>query len=165
MNTRVGIGYDIHRLVENRKLILGGESIDFHLGLQGHSDADVLTHAICDALLGAAGLGDIGRHFPDNDPIFKDIFSQELLRRVVKMLHQKGFRVVNVDATIITEAPKLAPYMDKIAQNLAGTMSISVDRVNIKAKTHEKMDAIGQGQAIAVQAVALIETVQGRDIG
>jgi 2-C-methyl-D-erythritol 2,4-cyclodiphosphate synthase len=159
MNTRVGIGYDIHRLVENRKLILGGESIDFHLGLQGHSDADVLTHALCDALLGAAGLGDIGRHFPDNDPIFKDIFSQELLHRVVEMLHQKGFRVVNVDATIIAEAPKLAPYMDKIARNLAGTMSLSLDRVNIKAKTHEKMDAIGQGQAIAVQAVAMIETV------
>ena len=158
MNTRVGIGYDIHRLVENRKLVLGGEKIDFHLGLQGHSDADALTHAICDALLGAAGLGDIGRHFPDNDPVFKDIFSQELLRQVVEMLHQKGFRVVNVDATIIAEAPKLAPYMGKIAQNLAGTMNLSVDRVNIKAKTHEKVDAIGQGEAIAVHAVAMIET-------
>lgn len=154
---RVGTGFDIHRLAAHRKLILGGVEIDSPLGLEGHSDADVLTHAICDALLGAAALGDLGRHFPDSDPKFKDISSLELLRQVLDLVRAKGFHVINVDATVIAESPRLAMHLPAISKRLSEAMRISLDQLNVKAKTHEKLDALGQHRAIAVQAVTLIE--------
>ncbi|MFI5174344.1 MAG: 2-C-methyl-D-erythritol 2,4-cyclodiphosphate synthase [Terriglobia bacterium] len=157
MTVRAGIGFDIHRLVENRKLILGGVEVDFPRGLKGHSDADVLLHAVCDALLGAAGMGDLGRHFPSTDPRFKDISSGELLHRVHMMIHNQGFRIVNVDTIIIAEVPRMAPYLGAMISRIAEILSISTAQVNIKAKTHEGVDAVGQGDAIAAQAVALIE--------
>lgn len=157
MSLRVGIGFDIHRMVENRKLILGGLEVDFPRGLEGHSDADVLLHAVCDALLGAAGLGDLGRHFPSTDPQFKNISSRELLLRVHAMLRNQGFRVVNVDTTLIAEAPKLSGYLEAMRSRISETLSLPVEHVNVKAKTHEGVDTIGHGDAIAAQAVALIE--------
>jgi 2-C-methyl-D-erythritol 2,4-cyclodiphosphate synthase len=157
MTVRAGIGFDIHRLVENRKLILGGVEVDFPRGLKGHSDADVLLHAVCDALLGAAGMGDLGRHFPSTDPRFKDISSGELLHRVHMMIHNQGFRIVNVDTIIIAEVPRMAPHLGAMISRIAEILSISPAQVNIKAKTHEGVDAVGQGDAIAAQAVALIE--------
>ncbi|MGB7623436.1 MAG: 2-C-methyl-D-erythritol 2,4-cyclodiphosphate synthase [Terriglobia bacterium] len=157
MTVRAGIGYDIHRLVENRKLILGGVEVDFPRGLKGHSDADVLLHAVCDALLGAAGMGDLGRHFPSTDPQFIDISSGELLHRVHMMIHNQGFRIVNVDTIIIAEVPRMAPHLGAMISRIAEILSISPAQVNIKAKTHEGVDAVGQGDAIAAQAVALIE--------
>jgi 2-C-methyl-D-erythritol 2,4-cyclodiphosphate synthase len=157
MSLRLGTGFDIHRLAENRKLILGGIEVDSSRGLQGHSDADVLLHAVCDALLGAAGLGDLGRHFPSTDPQFKDISSREILSRVHAMLRNQGFRIVNIDTTIIAEAPKLSGYLEAMRSGISETLSISSGQVNVKAKTHEGVDAIGHGDAIAAQAVALIE--------
>ena len=149
---RVGIGYDVHRLVENRRLILGGVQIPFAQGLLGHSDADVLTHAICDAILGAAGLGDIGVHFPDTDAAYADINSLVLLKQV-KVLVDQDYAVQNVDSTVIAERPKLAAYIPKMRQQLADTLSVSVDRINIKATTSEGLGFIGEKKAIAAQAI------------
>ena len=154
---RIGIGYDVHRLVEGRSLILGGVSIAYDKGLLGHSDADVLVHAICDALLGAAGLGDIGSHFPDDDPQYKDISSLKLLSQTCRLLTDKGYRIVNLDATILAEAPKLAPHRQKMQTNLADTMNISADNINIKATTTEGLGVIGKGKGIGAMCIAMID--------
>ena len=156
---RVGHGFDVHAFAENRKLIIGGVDIPYELGLAGHSDADVLLHAICDALLGAAGLGDIGRHFPDTDMAFAGIDSRILLRRVAQQLHQRGWRVGNVDATIIAQAPKMAPHIARMTAHIADDLGVSIDRVNVKATTTEKLGFTGRGEGIAAEAVCLI----GRD--
>lgn len=154
---RVGIGNDVHRLVPNRNLVLGGVTIPYEKGLLGHSDADVLLHAICDALLGAAGLGDIGLHFPDTDPEFKDIYSIKLLERCHKKLIAQGYTVVNIDATVFAEKPKLAPYRDQMCSTIAQALSLYPDCVNVKATTTEGLGLIGEGEGIAAMAVALIE--------
>jgi len=159
---RTGIGYDIHRLVEGRKLILGGFEIVFGRGLAGHSDADVLAHSICDALLGAACLGDIGTHFPDSDPAFRGISSMELLSNVMALVRERGYQVVNVDSVVLAERPKLAPFISKIRNRLAGVLGIGTGSVSIKAKTCEGLDAIGRGEAIAAQSVVLISLGQGK---
>lgn len=155
-STRIGIGYDIHRLVEGRKLVLGGVEIPFEKGLLGHSDSDVLIHAICDALLGAAALGDIGTHFPDTDPRWTGVSSLELLARVVEMLADRGYRVANVDATVMAERPKLKPYVQAIRERLASALRVDVDLMSVKAKTSEGLDSVGRGEAIAAQAIALL---------
>ena len=154
---RIGIGYDIHRLVEGRSLILGGVSIDHEKGLLGHSDADVLIHAVCDALLGAAAMGDIGSHFPDNDPRYKDISSLKLLSQTCRLLTDKGYRIVNLDATILAEAPKLAPHRQKMQTILADTMKISTADINIKATTTEGLGVIGRGEGISAVCIAMID--------
>ena len=154
---RIGHGYDVHRLVEGRDLILGGVSIPHTLGLLGHSDADVLTHAVMDALLGAAALGDIGRHFPDTDPAYEGADSLSLLNEVMGKLAQKGYTVVNVDATILAQKPKLAPYIEAMRDNLACCMGISMDQVNVKATTEEKLGFTGAEEGIAAHCVCLIE--------
>lgn len=154
---RVGHGYDVHALVEGRELILGGVKIPFSKGLEGHSDADVLIHAICDALLGAAALGDIGKHFPDADAQFKNIDSRILLRHVREMLEDKGWRVGNVDATIIAQAPKLVPHIPKMIEYLADDLRIDQGQVNVKATTTEKLGSIGREEGIAVESVVLVE--------
>ncbi len=154
---RIGTGYDVHRLVTGRKLVLGGISIPFEKGLLGHSDADVLVHAICDALLGAAGLGDIGLHFPDSSPEFKDIFSIKLLVRTTQMIREKGFSVVNIDATVLAEAPKLSPYRKEMEMTIAQALEIEPGRVNVKATTTEGLGMIGKGEGIGAMAVAMIE--------
>jgi len=154
---RIGQGFDVHQLVEGRKLIMGGVEIPYHLGLLGHSDADVLLHAVCDALLGAASLGDIGRHFPDSDPRYKGIDSRKLLREVAGLLKQSGYSVSNLDATIIAQAPKMAPHIPAMAANIAADLDIPVARVNVKATTTEKLGYTGRGEGIAAQAVCLIE--------
>ena len=159
MSFRVGQGYDIHRLVEGRPLILGGVTIDYEKGLLGHSDADALLHAITDALLGAAGLGDIGRHFPDTDPAYKDADSRVLLSEAVGLVVKAGWAIVNVDATVIAQAPKLAPHMPLIRESVAKAIGIDLHRVNIKAKTNEGCDAVGQKEAIEVHAIALLEAL------
>jgi|SRR5215471_317200 len=153
---RTGIGYDIHRLAEGRKLILGGIEIAFEKGLSGHSDADVLAHSICDALLGAACLGDIGTHFPDRDPAFRGISSMELLSRVVVLVRERGYQVVNVDAVVLAERPKLAPFVPEIRSRLAEVLGIGAGCVSVKAKTCEGLDSVGRGEAIAAQSVVLI---------
>lgn len=153
---RVGTGYDVHRLTPGRRLVLGGVDVPYTLGLAGHSDADVLLHALKDALLGAAGLGDIGRHFPDNDPAFKDISSLVLLKQVAATLHRAGWRVNNVDVTAIAEAPKLAPYVDEMAGNIARVLNMPRSAVNVKATTTEKLGFTGRGEGIAAQAVVSI---------
>ena len=155
---RVGHGYDVHKLVEGRKLILGGMDIPFERGLLGHSDADVLTHAVMDALLGAAGLGDIGQHFPDSDPTYKGADSLVLLDHVIKLLDERGFTVGNVDATVIAQRPKLASFIPGMAENLAAHMNISACQVNVKATTEEKLGFTGSGEGIAAHAVALLES-------
>jgi len=154
---RMGQGYDVHRFAENRKLILGGVEIPYEMGLLGHSDADVLTHAICDALLGAAALGDIGQHFPDNNEKFKDINSLILLQHVGNLLHAKDFKINNVDATIIAQAPKMAPYIQEMRQNIAKTLDLDIDRVGIKATTEEGLGFTGRKEGIAALAVAVID--------
>jgi len=154
---RVGHGFDVHALVENRKLIVGGVDIPYDRGLAGHSDADVLLHAICDALLGAAGLGDIGRHFPDTDPAFAGIDSRILLRRVAEQLKARGWRVGNVDATIIAQAPKMAPHITRMMAHIADDLGVAIDRVNVKATTTEKLGFTGRGEGIAAEAVCLVE--------
>ena len=159
MSFRVGQGYDIHRLVPGRALILGGVKIDYEMGLLGHSDADALLHAITDTLLGVAGLGEIGRHFPDTDPAYKDADSRVLLSEAVSLVVKAGWAIVNVDATVIAQAPKLAPHMDRIRESVAQAIGIDLQRVNIKAKTNEGCDAVGQKQAIEVQAIALLEAL------
>lgn len=154
---RIGHGYDVHRLVPDRALILGGVRLDYPLGLDGHSDADVLTHAVMDALLGAAGLGDIGRHFPDNDPAYRGIDSQILLSKVRELLAAKGFRIGNLDVTVIAQAPKLAPHLAAMEQTLSATLEIDPARINVKATTEEHLGFTGRGEGIACHAVCLLE--------
>jgi 2-C-methyl-D-erythritol 2,4-cyclodiphosphate synthase len=156
MEFRIGQGFDVHAFAENRKLIIGGVEILHERGLLGHSDADVLLHAICDALLGAAGLGDIGRHYPDNDAKFKDIDSRELLRDVCDQLRDLGWRVGNVDATIIAQAPKMSPHIPDMEENIADDLDIAPDQVNVKATTTERLGFTGRGEGIAAQAVCLL---------
>ncbi len=154
---RIGHGYDVHRLKEGRRLILGGVEISYSLGLDGHSDADVLCHAITDAILGAAKMGDIGLLFPDTDMSFKDADSVELLKKAVKAVNDKGYRVLNVDATIIAQKPKLRPYIDKMCENIAKACNISAEDVNVKATTEEGLGFSGEGLGMAAHAVCLIE--------
>ncbi len=156
MNIRVGTGFDVHQLVEGRALIIGGVTIPYAKGLLGHSDADVLLHAICDALLGAAALGDIGKHFPDNDPQFKGADSRVLLRSVVARLNEQGWVVGNVDATIIAEAPKMAPHIATMREHISLDCGVSVEQINVKATTTERLGFTGRGEGIAAQASALI---------
>lgn len=156
MNFKIGEGWDIHALVPNRKLILGGVEIDFHLGLLGHSDADVLLHAITDALLGAAALGDIGTHFPDTDLAFKGADSGELLAEAARRMREKGFEIGNVDSTVIAQAPKLMPHMPAMRAHIAEVLGIAVDQINVKAKTAEKMGPVGLGQAMEARAIVLL---------
>lgn len=153
---RVGIGYDVHTLCEGRDLILGGVKLEHTLGLYGHSDADVLVHAIMDALLGAASLGDIGRHFPDTDNTYKNIDSMVLLDKVVALIHEKGYSVNNVDAVIIAQKPKIAPYIPSMTENIAKRLGIDIDCVNIKATTTEKLGFEGRQEGISAQAVCTI---------
>ncbi len=155
---RIGCGFDVHQLVEGRKLIIGGVEIAYEKGLLGHSDADVLLHAICDALLGAAALGDIGRHFSDSDAKYKNIDSRILLREVARMVANAGFRIGNVDATIIAQAPKMAPHIGKMVENIAFDLGIAMTAVNVKATTTEKLGYSGRGEGIAAEAVALLLT-------
>ncbi len=159
MTIRIGHGFDVHPLVAGRKCIIGGVDIPHDKGLDGHSDADVLLHAICDALLGAAALGDIGKHFPNTDPRFKGIDSRELLFHVAGLLKAKGYRVVNVDATVIAEAPKLAPHIVAMCANVAADIDVTVDCVNVKATTSERLGFTGRGEGIAAEAVCLIEKI------
>ena len=156
---RIGHGYDVHRLVENRKLIMGGVEIPYSKGLLGHSDADVLIHAIMDAMLGAACLGDIGKHFPDNDEKFKGANSRDLLRHVQNLIKEKEYHVVNIDATIIAQNPKMAPHIDVMRKNIAENLNISIDDVNIKATTEEGLGFTGNGQGIATHAVCVIDKI------
>ncbi len=156
MSSRAGIGWDSHRFEEGRRLVLGGIEIPSERGLAGHSDADVLTHAVIDALLGAAGLGDIGQHFPDTDPRYKDADSMQLLRSVVAQLGERGIAIVNVDATVVLERPKLAPHRDAIRAALAGAMGLPDDAVNVKATTGEGMGFVGRGEGAAAMAVATV---------
>ena len=156
---RIGIGYDLHRLVENRPLILGGEKIPFSRGLEGHSDADVLVHALMDALLGAAGLGDIGRHFPPGESRYRNISSLALLREVKSFLDREGWKLINADTIIIAEAPRLAPYTEAMGKNLAAILDVPASCISVKATTTEGTGPIGRGEAIAAQAVALL--IQG----
>ncbi len=153
---RIGSGFDVHQLVEGRKLIIGGVEIAYEKGLLGHSDADVLLHAICDALLGAAALGDIGRHFADTDAKYKNIDSRILLREVARMVANAGFRIGNVDATIIAQAPKMAPHIPRMVQNIATDLGIAMNAVNVKATTTERLGYTGRGEGIAAEAVALL---------
>jgi 2-C-methyl-D-erythritol 2,4-cyclodiphosphate synthase len=154
--SRIGIGYDIHRLVEGRKLILGGVEIASDKGLLGHSDSDVLTHAICDALLGAAALGDIGTHFPDTDPRFKGVSSLDLLAHVVALIGERGYRIVNIDSIVMAERPKLKPHVQTIRETLATILQINIEQVSVKAKTNEGLESVGREEAMAAHAVALI---------
>lgn len=154
---RIGQGFDVHQLVEGRKCIVGGVDIPFAKGLLGHSDADVLLHAICDALLGAAALGDIGRHFPDSDARYKGIDSRELLRHVARLVGEHGWRAGNVDATVICEAPRMAPHVAQMASNIAADLGIEPGCVNVKATTTEKLGFTGRGEGIAAQAICLLQ--------
>ena len=154
---RIGHGYDVHRLVPERKLILGGVCIPFHLGLLGHSDADVLLHAIMDSLLGAASLGDIGKHFPDSDNKYEDISSLELLKTVKLLIAEKGYSIVNIDATVIMQRPKISQYIDEMKDTISNTLNIEPDRVNIKATTEEGLGFTGVGDGIASHAVSMIK--------
>ena len=156
-NLRIGHGYDVHRLTEGRKLFLGGVQVPFELGLDGHSDADVLLHAVMDALLGAAAMGDIGQHFPDTDPAYKGVSSMVLLRAVGGLLRHGGYTVVNIDATVIAQAPKLAPFIEEMRRRIAEVLEIDHARVSVKATTEEHLGFTGEGKGIAAHAVALIE--------
>jgi len=160
---RVGIGYDVHPLVPDRRLVLGGVNIPFVKGLDGWSDADVLVHAIIDALLGAAAMGDIGNHFPPGDPQYRDISSLALLERVRDKLVQKGWSIANIDATVVAEQPKLRPFVNMIRQELSDALSITIGKVSVKAKTTEGLGFAGRGEGIAAYAVALIEATSGQD--
>lgn len=153
---RIGMGYDVHRLTEDRKLIIGGVEIPYEKGLLGHSDADVLLHAIMDALLGAAALGDIGKHFPDTDPAYKGISSMELLCKVGELLEEHSFLIENIDATIIAQAPKMRPHIDTMRKNIAQALQIEVDQVNVKATTEEGLGFTGTGEGISAQAVCAL---------
>ena len=158
MSVRCGIGYDLHRLEAGRKLTIGGLEVPFDKGPAGHSDGDVLTHALCDALLGAAGLGDIGTHFPDTDPKWKGADSLQFLEHVARLLGEKEFSIEHVDAVVILERPKLGPHFPKMREKLAKALSVTADRINLKAKTNEGVDAVGHGEAIAAYVVATLET-------
>ena len=153
---RIGTGYDVHRLTEGRKCIIGGVEIPYEKGVLGHSDADVLLHAIMDALLGAAALGDIGRHFPDSDPAYKGISSVKLLEHVAQLLTENLFLVENIDATIIAQAPKMRPYIEQMRENIAGALGIEISQVNVKATTEEGLGFTGSGEGISAQAVCLL---------
>lgn len=153
---RIGIGYDVHRLVENRDLIIGGVNIPFELGLLGHSDADVLLHAIMDSLLGAAALGDIGKHFPDTDPKFKGISSIELLKEVGLLINNNGYKIGNIDATIIAQKPKMLPHISIMRENISNALNISINQINIKATTEEGLGFTGSLQGISSQAISLL---------
>jgi 2-C-methyl-D-erythritol 2,4-cyclodiphosphate synthase len=155
---RIGQGFDVHAFAEGRKCMIGGVEVPYHLGLAGHSDADVLLHAICDALLGAAAMGDIGQHFPDTDPRYKGIDSRELLRAVARHVAEKGYRVANVDATIIAQAPKMAPHIPAMVANIAADLGVAMDAVNVKATTTERLGFTGRGEGIAAEAVCLIQS-------
>jgi len=155
--TRAGIGYDLHRLAEGRKLILGGVELPFHKGPVGHSDGDALAHALCDALLGAAGLGDIGTHFPDTDPKWKDVSSLLFLERIRELLSEHKFRITHIDAIVITEKPKLGPHFPAMREALGKSLGIPPSAINLKAKTNEGVDAIGRGEAIAAQVIVTLE--------
>ena len=157
---RVGFGYDAHRLVDGRPLILGGVNIPYERGLQGHSDADVLLHAACDALLGAAGLGDLGRHFPNTDPALKGVSSIALIRRVMEMIREAGFEVQNLDSTVVAQAPKLAPHIQTMIATMADAMEVSSRQVSVKATTTEGMGLAGRGEGIAAYAVAALSEVE-----
>ena len=160
-NLRVGHGYDVHRLVKDRPLIIGGVEIEYPLGLLGHSDADVLLHAIMDALIGAMGLGDIGRHFPDTEEKYKGISSMSLLSDVYSLLKENGYTVVNVDATVILQKPKLLPYIEKMRSNIAFALNVDVSLINVKATTEERLGFTGREEGISAHAVTLIEKKQG----
>lgn len=155
---RIGHGYDVHRLVQNRRLILGGVTIPYPMGLLGHSDADVLTHAIADSLLGAAALGDIGGLFPDTDPTYQDADSLKLLSIVCELLEEKGYHIGNIDVTVIAQAPKLMPHIDAMRKNLAVTCKINMDQISVKATTEEKLGFTGSGEGIAAHAVCIIDS-------
>lgn len=155
---RVGMGYDVHRLTEGRKLILGGVDIPYEKGLLGHSDADVLVHAIMDALLGAAALGDIGKHFPDTDSMYKGISSLELLRHVGELVAAEGFVIENIDATIIAQAPKMRPHIDQMCENIAGILNLEINQINIKATTEEGLGFTGTGEGISSQAICSLSS-------
>ncbi len=157
VNFRIGHGYDVHKLVKERALVLGGVEIEHELGLLGHSDADVLVHAIMDALIGAMGMGDIGKHFPDTDEKYRGISSISLLSKVYTMLKDKGYSVVNVDATVIAQKPKLLPYIEKMRSNIAFVLNVPIDVINIKATTEERLGFTGREEGISAHAVALIE--------
>ena len=159
MKFRVGHGYDVHKLAEDRKLIIGGVEIPHSKGLLGHSDADVLAHAICDALLGAAALGDIGKHFPDNDDRYKDIDSLVLLEKVCELIRNKGYEISNVDSTILAQAPKLRPYIDEMRSKLAKAMKLDIDELSVKATTEERLGFTGREEGIAAHAVVLLMTI------
>ncbi len=161
---RIGQGFDVHALVAGRKLIIGGVTIQYEKGLAGHSDADVLLHAICDALLGAAALGDIGTHFPDTDARYQNIDSRKLLREVAALLERHGWRVINVDSTIIAQAPKMAPHAAAMRENIAADLGIPVGDINVKAKTTENLGFAGRGEGIAAEAVALITWADSKRI-
>ncbi len=154
---RVGIGYDIHKLVAGRKLMLGGVEIPFEKGLLGHSDGDALLHAIADAMLGAMAHGDIGTHFPDTDPKFKNYDSAKILESVSKMVSEMGYRISNVDANVILQKPKLAPHIKKMRERVAGILGVELGHVSLKARSNEELDSIGKGEAIAVQAIVMLE--------
>ncbi|MCR4881226.1 MAG: 2-C-methyl-D-erythritol 2,4-cyclodiphosphate synthase [bacterium] len=158
-NLRIGQGFDLHRLTENRKLILGGVEVPYHLGLLGHSDADVLTHAIMDAMLGALSLGDIGLHFPPEDDRYKDISSIKLLRYVLGLIEKNGYKIINIDSTILAQRPKLRNYIPEIKSSLASALEIDTECVSVKATTTEKLGDIGKGLAIAAEAVILLEKI------
>lgn len=160
MKLRIGHGFDVHRLVAGRKLIIGGVAIDFERGLAGHSDADVLLHAVCDACLGAAGLGDLGRHFPSADPAYKDADSRDLLREVARMLKTHGWRALNIDCTVIAEHPPLAPHTAAMESNIADDLRIDVAQVNVKATTTDGLGPTGREEGIAATAVALLESAK-----
>lgn len=157
---RIGHGYDVHKLVEGRDLILGGVKIDYEKGLLGHSDADVLLHAVSDALLGAAGLGDIGRHFPDTDPKYKGADSLELLREVYRKISEKGYRVGNIDVTMIAQKPKLKDFIPRMQENIAAAVGVTADRVNVKATTEEKLGFTGTGEGMSCHAVCILEEME-----
>ena len=154
---RIGQGYDVHRLTENRKLILGGVDIEYEMGLLGHSDADVLTHAIMDALLGAAALGDIGKMFPDTDEKYRGADSLELARAVSDRLRDHGYEIINIDSTIVAQKPKLAPHIDNMRRNIADALGVDITQISVKATTEEKLGFTGNGEGIAAQAIALLE--------
>jgi len=156
---RVGQGFDVHRFASGRKLILGGVEVDYHLGLTGHSDADVLSHALGDALLGAAALGDLGRHFPDNDPKWKGVSSLQLLARIVELVRAEGYELVNADLTLIAEEPKIAPYITRMREEIARALGVEMSAISIKATTTEGLGCTGRGEGMAAQAVVLLEGV------
>lgn len=162
---RIGQGFDAHALVAGRKLVIGGVQIPYEKGLAGHSDADVLIHAVCDALLGAAGLGDIGAHFPDTDARFKDIDSRRLLREVARLIAANDLRVLNIDATVIAQAPRLAPYIAHMRNNMAADLGVPPADVNVKAKTTEKLGFVGRSEGIAAEAIALVTWKTARSGG